>query len=62
MYQNADADVAESLFAMLIGEARIVVAAADLEKLPKCRSVDGKKEQQENDEVFRRIIKYDKRH
>ena len=43
MYQNADADVAESLFAMLIGEAKIVVADADLEKLPKCRSRDGKK-------------------
>jgi hypothetical protein len=38
VYQIADADVAESLFAMLIAEAKTVVVDADREKLPKCSS------------------------
>lgn len=61
MYQTADADVAESLFAMLIAEAKTVVVGADREKLPKC-SRGRERKKTWNDEVFRRIIKYDKRH
>jgi hypothetical protein len=38
VYQTADADVAESLFAMLIAEAKTVVVDADREMLPKCSS------------------------
>jgi hypothetical protein len=59
VYQTADADVAESLFAMLIAEAKTVVVGADREKLPK----RGRGEEEWKTMKFSgRIIKYDKRH
>jgi hypothetical protein len=53
-YQIDAADVAESLFAMLIAVAKIAVVDVDLEMLPKRAEID-------NDKVFSSIAKYDKR-